>query len=144
MSETLTKISSRISELEKELSELRIAERVCRSFENGRGKTESARLPVSPSNGVGERVIQADLKGRTVIEAIKQILSEAAVAIHFKEIYERAALRGYRGRKPGKDNTATFWAALNRNKDLFSATGEGNYVLAEKVKAEMEKEKTVE
>jgi hypothetical protein len=128
MSDTLSKISNRILQLQAELDELRIAERVCRAIENGR-KPADTKETSEPPKGIGERVMLNDLKGKTVVESATKILSESAQPLHFKVVHERATMRGYRGRKAGKDNSATFWAALSRNKELFEAKGEGQYTL---------------
>jgi hypothetical protein len=122
MPSTLAKITSRIAALQEELSELRIAERVTRRLENGQAESDSS------ADDIGEQVVAHDLRGKTVVEVAKQILSESSGPLHFKAVHDRAKMRGYKSRGKG-DNYPTFWATLTRNKDVFQSMGGGKYAL---------------
>jgi hypothetical protein len=114
------KIMDRIALLERELEELRIAEKVCRSL-NGDA------LPIDhdpPSKA------KLDLKGSTVIRAAKDILSKASEPLHYRNVFQEAVERGYKGRK-STGEPQTFWAIMNRNPEIFESKGDGMFALKE-------------
>jgi HB1, ASXL, restriction endonuclease HTH domain len=74
-----------------------------------------------------------DLAGCTIVECARKILREHdGGPLHFREIAEMAANRGYQSGRPGVNRKTlyrSFWAMLNRNEGMFRAVGGGNYKL---------------
>lgn len=67
-----------------------------------------------------------DLRGKTVKEAVQTILAETGTAMHCKDIFNRAVLRGCRGRD-GPAKLDTFASILSRDKERFVSVGRGMY-----------------
>ena len=84
-----------------------------------------------------------DLEGSTVVDAAMKVLYEqgqGTIALHYIEIADRAAARGYRGRKPGTQTLhQTFWALMNRAPQIFAAAGGGTFRLTEGCAAELKR-----
>ena len=123
MASAITKIERKILFYQGEIDRLKAAMKVLRELE-----AEDEYLGDAPD---GEPVWangKKDLIGQTVVSAAQKILSEASAPMHFKEVFEVALSRGWRGRTSAP-NPQSFWSLMKRSDDVFEAAGGGKFRL---------------
>ena len=77
------------------------------------------------------------MAGKTIVEAAQVILSDGR-ELYYAKIADEAQARGYEGRKSSSQDSIrqSFFATMNRNKDVFQGTGDGKYKLRQNPSAD--------
>lgn len=127
MSDFLSKIQSRIDALKDEIHELEIAAKVYQRL-GSNGQTKDSDPFLMDLAAAAKLTPRGDLVGSKVREAALKILGEARMPMYYKDVFNRAMARGWRGRK-GTGAAVSFWATMQRNPALFQALGDGRYQL---------------